>query len=281
MVAGDSRVVTSPRVDPKDLQGGGTLLIDTYAKQLEFMLNTEAALKGVDTHFEVLIDAHLDQNPVINGNYDMTALAKKYDIDLFLPIASCNYKDFYRRPISAEGIPVRDLDNEFILKPLTSRVPPGPAGDLYRYVMKKKLGDIGLFSGYGLTQFLDHQEVWDDLSKMLGKPLDLLTGKLHTVKLSNGASPQLVFTYIPWDAIDPFSEQINPFLRDLYQKHKASFVDIKDEFNLLRTAYYPTHQACCDHHYTTYGNQLIATLLCRHLIQDKIIPFEPVKKAAP
>ena len=281
MVCGDSRVVTAPRVDPKDLQGGGTFLTDTYAKKLELMLNTQAALNNVDTHFEVLILSQLDENPTVYGNYLMPDIAKKYDIDLFLPIASCNYKDYFRRPITSEGLPAKIRDMEYVLKPQEKRIPTGPAGDLYRIYVKQHLGGMSDLYDYGVIRFLDHPDVRDCLNRIFDNALGMLIDRLKAVKLSDGSSPKLVFTYIPWDAVDAYSDQVNPFLKELYQRHNASMLDIKEEFDLLRTAYSPTQQNCCDHHWTAYGNELIATLLCRHLIQDKIIPFEPVKKATP
>jgi hypothetical protein len=278
LVVGDSRVVTAPRTNEKGISDGGSYLIDTYAKQMELYLNMEAALKNVDTHFEVLILSHMDENSLFFSNFDAPILAKKFDIDMVMPLASLNYRDYYLRPLTSEGIPGKDRDPEYALKPIESRIPPGPAGRFYQICKQKKyMNDSNSIIDYDLLSHVTEPDIRENMMEMYGLPMRLLNDKLKAVKLSNGSSPKLVISYVPWDNLPGNPEDFENFFKELCQKNNVPIVSIVSEFNVLRTGFYPTQQQCCSHHFTAYGNQLIAYLLTHALIDQKVIPFEPLK----
>src|SRR6185369_16234575 len=104
LMVGDSRLVTCPTVIDQ-VNYTPSQRINTAAKQLEFILNTEAALHNVDTRFEVLMLGHVNQNPLIFGNYEVPELVKKYDVDMVFMMTSMKITDFFYQKWTSEGIP--------------------------------------------------------------------------------------------------------------------------------------------------------------------------------
>jgi hypothetical protein len=274
LVMGDSRVVTSPRVDDTDLQKSiPSLMTDTYAKQLEFLLNMEAAENNVDTHYEVLILSHLGENPFFFGNFELPAFIKKYDIDLLMPNSTWDYRSYFLSPLSPEGIPLRGYDPEYALKPMAERIPSsGPARHFYELCQKRKLP----VDTYVATA-LYYPELREAALEMYALPMRLLNEKVNAIKLKNGSTPKLVMSYIPWESDSTGTEDAENFYKELCQKTDIHLVSVVKGFNVFQTAFWPTQQQCCAHHYTAYGNQLIAYLLSEALIEQKLVPFEPIK----
>jgi hypothetical protein len=92
LIMGDTRISSAIR-DAADMgdkanQGSGTYRTDTIPKQLEMFLNTEATLRDVSTHFEVLALSRPDKTLSSYVESEVTPLVKKYDVDLVLGLAS-------------------------------------------------------------------------------------------------------------------------------------------------------------------------------------------------
>ena len=282
LVIGDSRLGTAPTAMNKGTLGfqneTGSLRTNTFPKQLEFWLNAQAALEGVDTHYEVLMMGHWNECPFFFANYEAPDLIKEYDVNMVLMMTSVYYMDYYNKPLTKEGIPAHDLDPEYVLKPWSSRIPPGAPGRFYKRCVQKGFVKDGqpiiLFAN--MLDYTD-PEIKTDFMEMMGKPLRLFGDKIQSIKNKDGSTPKLYLLYIPWRNLAFPKESLQKgFWGDLCQKYNVGFVDIEKPFNALKTSFYPTNQYCCSRHYTAYGHTLIAYLLGRQLIEDKIIPFEPV-----
>jgi hypothetical protein len=273
LMVGDSRLITCPVLSAKDISP--YIRVNTYSKQLEFMLNLEASRNNVDMHYEVLMLGHINANALLFGNYEVADTVKKYDIDTVFLMASLNYQDYFYKPITPEGIPAQNEDSEFLAKPITQRIPTGPAGQLYQDSEKKGLLKITTIMDYSLLANVDDPQVRNDLNGMFGHPLDLLTQKVNAIRLKNGSTPKIILGYFPWDQLPLSDESYESFWKDMSQRYGVTYLSITEGFNTLRDAFAPVEQECCAHHYTTYGHLLIAYLLGHALIDQKLIPFEP------
>jgi hypothetical protein len=273
LMVGDSRLITCPVLSAKDISP--YIRVNTYSKQLEFMLNLEASRNNVDMHYEVLMLGHINANSLLFGNYEVPDVVKKYDIDTVFLMASLNYQEYFAKPITPEGIPSQNEDAEFLVKPMAQRMPSGSAGQFYKDSEKKGLLKITTIMDYSLLANVDDPEVRNDLNGMFGHPLDLLTQKVSSIRLKNGAAPKIILGYFPWDQLPLSDESYEGFWRDLSQKYNVPYLSISEGFNTLRDAFSPVEQECCAHHYTTYGHLLIAYLLGHAFIDQKLIPFEP------
>jgi len=285
LLAGDSRTYIAPRVmaDSKyDLDWFyDAPRTDTMAKQMERYLNTEAAIKGVKTHYQVLEWNRKGEALSSYAYYEILPLVKKYKIDLVLALTGRpGYLDYFMFPISKEGIPAKDRDYEYMLKPLSQRVPAeGAAADLYKRFKEKVKTDTEKLQwpgqnspngGIGYVCDADTQ-TRDDLIELSGRRLVMLSDEMHKLKTAD-YDPQLVLFHIPFRVWQ--NDCVVSYWTDLGERFHLPFLDISDAFNNLKLAYYPALTECCDGHYTYYGSKLIGYILSRDLIKDHYVPFE-------
>jgi hypothetical protein len=289
LLAGDSRTYIAPRVmddSTYDLDWFyDAPRTDTMAKQMERYLNTEAAIKGVKTHYQVLEWNRKGEALSSYAYYEILPLVKKYKIDLVLALTGRpGYLDYFMFPITPEGIPAKDRDYEYMLKPLSERVPPtGAAADLYKRFKEKvktnteKLewpGQDSPNGGIGYVCDADTQ-TRDDLIELSGRRLLMLSDEMHKLK-SDGYDPKLVLFHVPFRVWG--NDCVVSYWTDLGQRFHLPFLDISEAFNNLKIAYYPALTQCCDGHYTYYGSKLIGYILSRDLVADHYVPFEMVAK---
>ena len=247
----------------------------TYSKQLELQLNTEAALRNLNIHFEVLNLTERGGAISSYGYYDIPDFVKKYDIDLVVALADqTGYKDYYLRPTTSEGIPAKSTDYEYLLKPLSDRALSGVAKDLLDRCKTLKIPvsekqDFPGDGGWSLFCNGDAQ-IQNDLREMAGRGLQLLQVKLNSMKTSGGNCPQLVLYTVPGTSIP--NDCCASFWSDVCAQFHFKFFDLSESFNALKISYCPTSPAS-GNHFTVYGNELIAVLLDHYLIEKKFVPF--------
>ncbi len=292
LIVGTSRVVTAPRVlSDEELekhaavtnQDFRSLRLDTFAKRLELLLNTEAALEGVSEHFEVLVLGRPGLKLPFFVNEQVPPVVEKYDVDLVLglltPTFEEAFEDYFLRPLTSEGIP-GPLDTEYLAKPWKERVPSGvPASFL------KQCFDLHLVyeENPQRLKFVFFQdllnrggsEVRNDLITMLGKPLQVLDHRLRTVRVSPaGHAPRLKFLFVPDPDCD-YVAHYRSFWSDVCTQNNLDLLDLSKPYEDLRYSYYPATEACCHQHFSAYGNELIAQLLLHYLPQKGWIPLGP------
>jgi len=296
LIVGASRVVTAPAV-PLD-EDENEIATDlnqhdfhaprtyTFAKQLEFLLNTEAALDDVSEHFEVLTLAYPGLKIQFFAPDEVPVLVKKYDIDLVLgllaPSLEEGYLDYYTKPLTPEGIPAHDGDNEYLLKPWQQRVPKGAPKRLLEEAIKLKLINEKSPTELQFSLFQDlllsgDNEIRDDLVEMLGKPLGVLDRRISSLQTSSGKTPKLAFFFVPAPDGNPYS-QYESFWSNVCGRYGLDFLNLTKPYQDLKYGYFPTTEACCHFHYTAYGNELIATILKHELINKDWIHLTEEKK---
>ena len=244
----------------------------TFSKRLELILNTEAALRNLNIHFEVLNLTHRGEAISTFAYYEVPDLVKKYDIDLVLGLADhTGYKDYYLKPLTSEGIPSKSIDYEYILKPLSEHAPAGVARDLLERCKKIKIpvSEKQDFPGDGYWSLLCNgdQKIQDDLKEMAGRRLQLLNDKLNAMKTSGGNRPQLALYFAPGGTIP--NDCCASFWSGACTRYHLKFFDLSESYNALKPSYSPTYVD----HFTTYGNELVAQLLSHYLVKEKLIPF--------
>jgi hypothetical protein len=244
----------------------------TYSKQLELLLNTEASLRNLNIHFEVLNLTHRGEAISTWAYYEVPDFVKKYDIDLVLAMVDqTGYKDYYQRPLTSEGIPAKAVDYEYLLQSLSERAAPGVALDLLQQCKKMKIpvSEKQDFPGDGFWNLYCNgdEAMQDDLRVMTGRSLALLNDKLNSMKTSDGDRPQLVFFYVPGGAFP--NDCLGSFWSSVCFQYHLKFLDLRESFDALKTSYTPVYYD----HFTNYGNELVARLLEYYLAENKVVPF--------
>jgi hypothetical protein len=312
LIAGNSMVITSPRTFGDKLEGlsgndsffakifswfepitpaddpafhdGTSLRTDTMSKQLEILLNTQASLKGLSEHFEVLNIGHPGNSVVFYSNSEVPYLVKKYDIDMVMafvtPYPEEEFTYYYSEPLTPEGIPSGAVDPEFMLKPLAERLPPGtPAADLFERAKKRNIAQLtsshqALFncSFQGLLTTQD-PGIRNDLVAMFAKPLKVLAGKLAATKTQEGKPVKFMVCFAPNDGGTPLSAY-ESFWTAVCAQSQLRLLDLSKPFSDLKVQYFPVMEACCGQHFLAYGNALIAYLMSYYLPAQNWIPFK-------
>jgi DNA-binding beta-propeller fold protein YncE len=288
LITGNSMLVTAPLAfSDKDAAGhdGSSYMSHTFAKQMEFLLNLQASLKGVSEHYEVLTLGHPGRSVVFFSNPEIPDLVKQYDVDMVIafitPEQEEEFNNWYCQPLTSEGIPTGSNapDPEFLLKPLSERMPLGAAGDLFENAKKRGLARVNAynqieFSGsfQGLLSTKD-EKIRTDLLEMLGKPLKVFSDKLKLSRTSEGKTPQFLVCFMPNDGAGPLS-WFESFWTEICTRNNLSLVDFSKPFGDLKIQFFPTMEACCHQHFTAYGSSLVAYLLNYYLLEQHWIPFE-------
>jgi sugar lactone lactonase YvrE len=296
LVTSDSRMIRSveyiPGLRTEDQKKGEfgdvlyenfihSLRITTFAKKLEFMLNRDAALKGSKIHFEVLTYSHVGQSFSEYICYDIPPFVKKYDVDLVLGLAGWpGYKNFFERPMTAEGIPSNTFDADYLLKPIAERTPPGAPTRFYEGLRKKNLVKEGKEPSPGPPSEPDSlaimrgmdKDIRDAMIEMDGTVLKNFTERLKKIDAPVGHPRNFLIFFVPWWDWYPSNDVYKNYWLDVCGRNHLNFLDLSPSFYTLEQSFYPTHDAFADSHYNIYGNELIAYLLSHYLPEQKWIP---------
>jgi len=290
LVYGDSRIVTSPQmfqssvkketIPESNLEG---MRFNTLSKQLEFNLNAQAALKGVDEHFEVLTEGKPGAHAPMSVYYDVPSVAKKYDVDLVLFVFAASdqvgFEDYYEKKLGPDGVPDQGVDTEYILKPWKERVPAGAPKRFLDECLKEKHATAASKTSLSFASFFvmihtGDPEILNNLHEMMNLPIKLLIRKLNAIKNSNGNSPQFCFCLVPTPGA-LFIKDNQDFWKQICLDNQTPILDLTNEFHALETGFFPVYQDCCSRHFSAYGNALIAYLLSNALPDRNWIPFKP------
>jgi sugar lactone lactonase YvrE len=288
LMIGTSRIVSAGA--PGFSKDGGnqednSLRSYTLPKTLEFLLNSQASLQDVQTNYEILTLGQPGGAPYIFSHYSVPDLVKKYDIDLILMMETSldegYYMDYFLKPLTSEGVPSKNINTEFLLKPYPGRISPGlPRDFYYECELHKMIQKISPTEWVFPTSIdiikTDNAGLKDKLIEMLSRPLRLFAEKLRSIKGRYFEYPKIILFFTP--AENGFVGIHEKLWNEVAVKSQISFLDLTDGYTALRTSYEPV----CDgadpsRHYTAYGNLLLAQLLQHYLIDNKFIPFVQFK----
>jgi hypothetical protein len=199
-------------------------------------------------------------------------------LGLVTPSGEEKFENYYTRPLDADGVPSGNLDAEFLLKPWKDKIPAGAPARLYENCLKRKLVDeisptqlqFSLFQDLLLT---GDPEIRDDLMEMIGKPLKVISRKLEAFRNPDGQASQFGLFFVPDEDV-PSVGVYESFWLDLATRNHFKVLDLTKPYEDLKMSFYPTSESCCHHHYTAYGNGLIAYLLSYYLPKENWVPFK-------
>jgi hypothetical protein len=256
----------------------------SLSKRMETELNTIAAVDELPFNFEVLNLYHNANNPplILWPYYEVPGAVQKNDIDLVVifqapPPGLMDYipfNNYFTRPITPEGIPAADFDPEYVLKPLSNRIPEGEPRRFFELCKSKKLVFInGNNFSFSPDVFLD-PALHDLLVQLYGKPYDLLNRKLSSMKTSSGKPVRLLICSAhtgPLESSSGSSEdpKIWP---DLCKKYHIPFLDLNDEMTALSLSFFPLTENAGNGHFNPNGHLFFSQLLIHDFIRDGFIP---------
>jgi hypothetical protein len=184
------------------------------------------------------------------------------------------FNNYFSRPITPEGIPAADFDPEYVLKPLSKRIPEGEPGRFFELCKSKKLVTLnGNNFSFSPGVFLD-PELQDSLIQLYGKPFDLLNRKLSCMKTSSGKPVRLVICSAHTGPLNSSSDSPEDpkIWADLCKKYKISFMDLNAEMTALSLSFFPLTENIGNDHFNPNGHLFFGQLLVHDLIRDGYIP---------
>ncbi len=248
-------------------------------KRLELCLNTLASLNNVPTHFEVLDAGQPVFDPLTIWTYYLGPdLAKKFDCDMVLIMLTNNVdlNPYFGRPLTSEGIPGKDPDMEFYLKPIKERLQGAPK-EFLDLCLSKKLVSIDSTGRNPIfadpVSLVSDPQVCQSMVDLYSKPMKLLNEKLKASKNKQGNPIQLAYCYWTLNRLNGIELQ-QPFWDGVLKESGALHTDLTPLQTALRLSFYPYSEIGDNDHMFMEGHMLIGMLLAQQLIKDKIIPFE-------
>jgi hypothetical protein len=274
IVAGDSQVMGQNLVPITDVRKRMRI----FSKRLEVLLNTQAALNELPVHFEVLTVAHLgdgDHSMFVWPYYEMPEIQKDYDADMgFIFVSSLsvnNYPTFFQFPLTSEGIPARNTDPEYRLKSISERSSNSLVKAFYNRCLRDGLvsppskGKDAQFPDSGVI--LQDPPAADLFLTMTGKALGMLNQKMAAAKTKEGRPARFFVCYAPGGGPHPAPEErYRVFWNDLCQQFGIPMMDLTEPFEALKPTYFPVYDNCCWNHFSAYGDELLAQILCHELL---------------
>jgi DNA-binding beta-propeller fold protein YncE len=273
MILGDSHVFRNDN---------GTNHLENLAKRLELFLNTEAAIDGIPTRFQVLnfaIPNGDDNPPYYYPAFQAPVLAQKYDVDEMLLCLNSetnrsNLAPFTQRPLDSQDVPVWAKDGEYLLKPVRERIPRGKAGDLFRRHLTVSGANASLDLDY--QKLVDDPQDREDLAYLFSRPILKLRKEADSMRTKEGRRVPLRICFFPAGSSGLQSE-VEPY-RGLWktaaEQAGVSFADLSGPFLALRPDYFPVAENFGTFHPTADGYLLKALVLADQLIREKWIPFQ-------
>jgi len=258
--------------------------MEILPKKLELVLNTLSSLMGSNVHFQVLHQGHPDIGDGLTwANYHVPDVVKKFDIDLCIKQVNPALLEFwiyYNRPLTKEGIPTENPDPNYSLKSFKERASVSPiTEDLFERALKANLADMKNNNVFQDMPYLfKNKDIRNDLMELEGRPYELLSQKVQSMKTSAGVPVGFELCFLPVGNLGSMGEMPNGPYRDFWKevcaKKGIPFMDLTDSSNALKFTYYDTEQFHYAYHYNHKGQLLNAILLASELIHQKLIPLE-------
>jgi len=276
LLVGDSRSFYTS-VKDTDRWGFGHDRMETLAKRTEALLNTRAAILGVETSYEVLSLGRVSHDcPFVWPYHEVPRVADAYDVDLVLYWATPQlpFSDYFRRPFDADGVPVRNPDSEHLLLSRDEMVKTYPKRVQTVFHRLEAAGFVstgpdGRFGMNAINVIAKDPEVFRLLGEELGRPFGLLARRLRESKPSR----RFEIAFMPFAKFGP-PEADRRFWRDVAGRNGIPYLDLTRGVTALRPALYPLGEGGGYDHLNSTGALSVAILLTEELIAAKQIPWK-------
>jgi len=265
------------RFEGPGFEGEDTKFMNNLAKQMELSLNTLSALEDMPCRFEVLnAGMHHDADNEINvfSYYVVPPLVKTYDVDLVMVMQDevLTLDAYLHKPLTSEGIPSDKVDPEFLLRPYPERFKPGPWNDFLDLCKAKKLlvtNNPKFWTFTDMNDVIADRETRPALAGIVGKPLQLLKEKIHSMDSPGKKPRQLVLCYFPITLNS--SKDRQSFWGGVCEKNGIPFLDLCDDFTAVGYSFYP-YQPWESGHFTVNGMRLFSTIMVHELMRRNLVP---------
>ena len=248
----------------------------SISKRLEQTLNAFAALEDEPMKFEVLSQMRIGAAPLfLWPTYEVPEAVRKNDIDLVLILEVPGYPPlvYFERPLAPNGIPVHEIDAEYQLKSPLERIPDGEPRRFYELCKTRNLvridGQNIIFENFKTAD----REVRSSLTRLYGKPLDVLGRNLASMRTSAGKPVRLLLCFTPVGSLQGSSD-FGKIWEDVAEKFHIPFLNINKEMTALRLSFYPISQMEGNDHFTPEGHLFFGALLAHNLIKNGLIPWK-------
>ena len=253
-------------------------------KQLELMLNTLAALDNTRLRYQVLTINRVSGEPLLVWpNYDAAAAVKRFDVDLvllMLPQATSTVESFINRPITASGLPAKEIDAEYLLRPLEERLRGNPARAFVQHCQALGIADpsarsVGSWEKCGTAP---GSSLHEELLALLAPPLRGIWDSLKGSR-PDGKTPAFQVCYFATGFRGAGAVE-REFWKELCDSQGIAWLDLLDPLTAVLDTWQPVTEQPGSAHWTPRGHMLLAFVLAHELIGRGVIPFRP-QKAAP
>lgn len=282
-------------------KGGGSYgnRMESVSKQLELLLNTEACLRDVPKHFEVLTLCQPASYgpPYLWLLYQSPRIIRDYGIDLVLYFTtssswetSQSFRAYLERPITSEGIPAESMDREYLLKPWREKIPEGVVRDFYDRASTRgwirPLPNNQFFFEDSLS-FLSDQKIKQDLEELISRPIALFQREIKGSRTKGGGPIGFQVCFLPIRDTDrsrfqfDHLEEFRTLWGEVAQKARTPFLDLTAPFIALGKTYWPIDGSGSGNHLNVHGHFLTAYILSRELVDHGLVPFRPIKRRKP
>jgi NHL repeat len=243
--------------------------MNTFPKQLELLLTTDAALNGAPARYEVLGLNHVVTEELLAWPaHQVPAVVHDYDIDhvfLILPLA-IGIKTYFERPLTPDGIPGPALDPEYLTLPDVEKVGGLPALQRFYDLCKSKAlvrtNDIHLeFATPDLLEKVP--EIRKEYVELLGAGWGHLARTLASTPRKTPGAATFTLVWIPFTEAP--SEAFETLLHDVAERYAIRLLDLAPEMTALRPTWYGFSELGGNYHLTEGGHRLVAHLLAREL----------------
>ncbi len=241
------------------------------SRRLELELNTRGALEGSSKITEVMDGSKVERhNLYIWSYYEVPPLCEKYDIDLVVMLMDprTDLYSYFLSPLGPEGIPQFELDPEFNLLPNSKKFKDERVREFFDLCKTEgliRVGSDGRWSVANFNLLTSNPRVRKGLIGMIGKPLGFLNRKLSGMAIAGRKGPRLLFCFFPTGDIYektrlPSSGQ-RRFWEEMCREEGIEFLDLSDDFAVLRPSYFPFSEGVNNDHFDIHGQALWSSIL--------------------
>ncbi len=275
--------------------GGFGNRMESMPKRLELFLNTQAALRDVPWHYEVLTLSAPGPS-FVWLRYQAPAVIREYGVDLVLYFVESSSKEinrtfklYFERPLTTEGIPQAQEDPEYPLKPCEEKVPGGLPGDFYRHVSTKGWASPlpnHQFAFADAVTLLGDPVTKAQVEAMAGKPLERFQEELKKIQAQDRRPVGFEVCFLPMRDADNSRfhlnhlEELRHFWEDTSRRIHAPFLDLTAPMVALEKTFWPVDESGGGQHFDANGHLWFAYLLAQELIDQRLIPFTPIQEKA-
>jgi hypothetical protein len=159
------------------------------------------------------------------------------------------------------------------LKSPLERIPDGEPRRFYELCKTRNLvridGQNIIFENFKTAD----REVRSSLTRLYGKPLDVLGRNLASMRTSAGKPVRLLLCFTPVGSLQGSSD-FGKIWEEVAEKFHIPFLNINKEMTALRLSFYPISQMEGNDHFTPEGHLFFGALLAHNLIKNGLIPWK-------